>query len=161
MKEPTFTFVHIVSPHHPYVFDRDGNKLKTYDKRFDKPDSWYNREGYINQLIFINKKTKETVYNIISQSESPPIIIIQSDHGPGAVAGTDTVSKEMFEVRMGILNAYYLPEKGNKILYESITPVNSFRKIFNHYFGANYQILEDKSYFSNYKNYFEYIPKPQ
>ena len=50
--------------------------------------------------------------------------------------------------RFGILNAYYLPNGGNDLLYESISPVNSFRVIFNSYFGANYEILEDRSYYT-------------
>jgi hypothetical protein len=51
---------------------------------------------------------------------------------------------------MRIFNAYYLPEGGQDLLYESITPVNSFRLIFNHYFDANFGLLNDYSYFSNY-----------
>ncbi|MEX0616484.1 MAG: sulfatase-like hydrolase/transferase [Candidatus Woykebacteria bacterium] len=160
LNEPTFTFVHIVSPHPPYVFDQDGNKLKTYDKRFDKPDSWYNEEAYINQLIFVNKKVKEAVSTILSKSKIPPIIIIQSDHGPGSVAQIEQVSKERFELKTGILNAYYLPNGGDKIMYQSISPVNSFRKIFNYYFNQTYPLLPDESNFSEYKSYFVFIKSP-
>jgi hypothetical protein len=49
-------------------------------------------------------------------------------------------------MRMSILNAYYVNEETKKDLYETITPVNSFRIIFNHYFGTNYPLLEDLSY---------------
>ena len=48
---------------------------------------------------------------------------------------------------MKILNAYFLPGNGKQLLYESITPVNSFRIVFNHYFDADYELLEDKSYY--------------
>ena len=48
-------------------------------------------------------------------------------------------------------NAYYLPNKGSDMLYKSITPVNTFRVIFNHYFKTRYELLEDKNYFSNAK----------
>ena len=47
---------------------------------------------------------------------------------------------------MGILNAYYLPDVGQSVLYPSITPVNTFRVIFNLYFNTNYELLPDKSY---------------
>ena len=57
---------------------------------------------------------------------------------------------------MAILNAYYLPDGGERVLYEGITPVNSFRMIFDQYFGASYDKLEDASYFSDYKNPFKY-----
>jgi hypothetical protein len=39
-----------------------------------------------------------------------------------------------------------LPNADKDIFYPSITPVNSFRVIFNHYFNLNYELLPDKSY---------------
>jgi hypothetical protein len=47
---------------------------------------------------------------------------------------------------MEILNAYYLPDGGNNTLYSSITPVNSFRLIFDQYFGTKYGLLDDVSW---------------
>ena len=58
---------------------------------------------------------------------------------------------------MKIFNAYYLPVDGNKLLYKSITPVNSFRLIFSHYFGADYPLLEDESYFSTEEEPYTFI----
>ena len=75
-------------------------------------------------------------------------MILQSDHGPSSITGWDDPSRELLNERMNILNAYYLPGDGQKVLYPSITPVNSFRLIFNQYFGAKFQRHEDKSYFS-------------
>ena len=48
--------------------------------------------------------------------------------------------------KMRILNAYYLPGVDRSALYESITPVNTFRLIFNLYFGSDLDRLEDISY---------------
>jgi hypothetical protein len=48
--------------------------------------------------------------------------------------------------RYKILNAYYLPEDGSQNLYSAITPVNSFRLIFDTYFGSNYGLTHDTSY---------------
>lgn len=50
---------------------------------------------------------------------------------------------------MGIFNAYYLPNISEDLLYDSITPVNTFRFIFKHYFNANYDLLDDRIYFDN------------
>ena len=50
--------------------------------------------------------------------------------------------------RHAILNAYYLPGKGTDGLYPSITPVNSFRLIFNAYFEGKYEMLEDRLFFT-------------
>ena len=48
---------------------------------------------------------------------------------------------------MAILNAYYVDNEVENQLYPSISPVNSFRLISNHYFGTNFPLLEDISYY--------------
>ena len=50
--------------------------------------------------------------------------------------------------RMSILNAYYFPDLKDNPLYPEITPVNTFRVLFNEYFGANYPLLPDRNFFS-------------
>lgn len=160
LKSPTFTFAHIVSPHPPYLFDRDGNQRSVYFQRLGKLDSWREKNKYIDQLIFINKKTRQVVEDILMKSTIPPIIIIQGDHGTALNTDLGSVTKENLAERMDILNAYYLPMGGNKILYENITPVNSFRKVFNYYFGTDYEYLDDLSYYSVYGKDFEFLTKP-
>ena len=142
---PLFLFAHIMAPHKPYLFGPDGESLDTdtlevgglYEKRnFD----------YIKQLQFVNKKTLELIDKILENSNEPPIIIIQSDHGSEYPQDTTEFLK-MYE-KMHNFNSYYLPNGGESMLYDDITPVNSFRLIFNYYFNGNYKILEDKSYWS-------------
>jgi len=53
--------------------------------------------------------------------------------------------------RMGILNAYRFPGAGSKSLYPSITPVNSFRLVFDTYFGTSLGLRPDKALFSLYE----------
>lgn len=48
--------------------------------------------------------------------------------------------------KMGVLNAYYLPNVEKSLLYPSITPVNTFRLVFNLYFNTNFELLPDKSF---------------
>ncbi len=155
IEEPTFAFAHIVSPHPPYVFDRDGNTPKKSTFIEYVGNIWKSKDSYIDQLIFINKKIQILVDNILKNSKIEPIIIIQADHGTASSADGTTMqnpSKVLLQERMRIFNAYYLPAGGNQTLYDSITPVNSFRKIFNFYFNANYKILKDRNYFSDYAN---------
>jgi len=45
-----------------------------------------------------------------------------------------------------ILNAYYFPDQDYSDLYDSISPVNSFRVVLNRYLGAAYPILEDLTF---------------
>jgi hypothetical protein len=90
---------------------------------------------------FISTQIVTVVDTIIKQSEIPPVIIIMGDHGPFGNQVTPSM-------RLSILNAYYVNDDAKKDLHESITPVNSFRVIFNNYFGTNYPLLDDLSYYA-------------
>ena len=149
IKEPTFVFAHMLIPHFPYVFDRYGNFLS--EEMVAKRN---NKENYIDQLIFTNKKVEGLIDKLISNSEVPPIIILQADEGPYPHRyrrsrlnfNWEQASKANLRQKMGILNAYYLPHINQNVLYASITPVNSFRLIFNHYFNTHFELLPDKCY---------------
>lgn len=60
---------------------------------------------------------------------------------------------QTYKEAFSILNSYYLPGCDYSQLYDSITPVNTFRMVLNHYFGTDYEILEDRSYFSGQQHY--------
>lgn len=60
-----------------------------------------------------------------------------------------------YRERLSILNAYYLPGRENAY-YKAITPVNTFRVIFNQYFGTKLSILPDRSFFSIYSDWFNF-----
>lgn len=148
-KGPKFIFAHMLFPHYPYIFDE--NCQRVLDKR-DEPED----QKYLAQLQCANKKMKKTIEAILAQSKRPPIIIVQSDEGPfktdemrrdGEQIDWTAVSDEAVLRHMKILNAYFLPGFDTDKLYPSFTPVNTFRLIFNQYFGASLQLLPDKSYF--------------
>jgi len=108
------------------------------------------RDGYVKQLQFINQKIMAAIEKIISNSNEPPIIIIQGDHGPGSLLDwnvSEPITSALRE-RMPILNAKYLPAEIRKFLYPGMTPVNSFRIVFKRCFGKSLALLPDKSYFS-------------
>ena len=162
IKGPKFVLAHIVCPHPPFIFDKDGNTppkitLEVFGNEFAEKDA------YINQLIYINKKVVELVDELLSKSRLSPIIILQSDHGTYSSFGPHHYKDDatlgswyhpddyQLKERMRIFNAYYLPPAGSDLLYESISPVNSFRVIFNHYFDADFDLLKDKSFYSYFK----------
>jgi len=68
-----------------------------------------------------------------------------SDHGDGPFA-YDNVN----------LNAYFLPDGGLESLYPNITPINTFRVIFNTYFQYDLPLLEDISYYSPESSRFDF-----
>jgi len=147
--EPTFVFAHMLIPHSPYVFDRQGNFLT--EAQVNKRSR---RENYIDQLVFTNIKLKALVDKLISGSNVQPIIILQGDEGTfperyrreGESFNWKRATEEELKEKMGILNAYYLPNRDKSVLHSSITPANSFRLVFNLYFGANLELLPDESY---------------
>ena len=62
-----------------------------------------------------------------------------------------------FKERLAILNAVHLPGGDSTGLYDEMTPVNTFRLIFNRYFGTELELLEDESYFSLWDRPYEFI----
>ena len=159
MKEPTFVFAHFLIPHDPYVFDRNGNYLT--------PEKAHRRSrnvNYLDQLVFINSKLTVLVDELLARSEVPPIIILQSDEGPypESLAGNynfrwEQATEAQLRQKMRILNAYYLPEVDKNDLYPSITPVNSFRLIFNLYLDTDFELLPDRNYVNRSGHPYKYL----
>ena len=140
MPGPQFVFVHVLLPHPPFGFDAEGNEITPTEVGFE--------EGYINQVAYFNDEILKSIAVIKAESETPPIIIIQGDHGP-------PTGRPDWDLR--ILNAYYLPAHSGS-LYPSISPVNTFRLILNEYFGENYPLFPDKSYKLETDNNYDYTP---
>jgi hypothetical protein len=135
---PKFTYVHLFIPHAPFVFGPDGQIMTDpgyySGDRSGATTEAYQLKGYVNQVQYIDKRIAPILQMVISKSKNPPIIILMGDHG-----------LENLNRRTDLL-AYYLPDNGNAKLYPNISPVNSFRLIFDQYFGANYPLLPDLTY---------------
>ena len=134
---PKFVFAHFIAPHRPFVFGFNGEEVNL-PKHLD--DQQYIQASQA-QISYVSQRVVELVTHIIEQSKVPPIIILQGDHGQ---------SRSTPAHRMAILNAYYLPGDGEKSLYPGISPVNTFRVVFNGYFTGSFSLLQDISYFSEY-----------
>lgn len=135
---PKFVFAHILIPHPPFIFKANGD-VQTDPDFYSRKDFWpiddqHRNEGYIDEIQFLNSRIPDIMQNIIAKSAVPPIIILMSDHG------------SIFVDHNLNLNTYYLPDGGEQALYPSITPVNSFRIIFDAYFGTNFGLIKDVSY---------------
>jgi hypothetical protein len=142
VKSPKFVYVHFVAPHGPIVFGPNGESITVEENSVEAF-----RVGYRDEVTYLNKRILGIVREIINKSKIPPVIIIQGDHGNDIAVN---------EERMKILNAYYLPGVDYTKISSTITPVNTFRMIFNDYFGGNYPLLEDKSFYSTYNDRFNY-----
>lgn len=149
MKEPTFVFAHFICPHPNYVFHADGSFVPATEEWSGNP-----LKLYIDQVTAVNAMVTSLVERLIAESETPPIIILQSDEGPypgaawkwSAWENAADVTEAEVRQKMRILNAYYFPGVDRSSLYQSISPVNSFRLLFDLYFRAGLELLPDRSY---------------
>jgi len=152
---PKIVFAHIISPHPPFVFDAKGRSVEpNQGYSLNDGDDFQGtldeyRAGYAMQVQFVNQKMERVIDAILTKSSTPPVIIIQGDHGPGSHLNWSSPAQSCLWERTSILNAYFLPDGGESKLYPSISPVNSFRVVLNAYFGANLQLLPDRTYFTS------------
>ncbi|MBI2258853.1 MAG: sulfatase-like hydrolase/transferase [Flavobacteriia bacterium] len=135
-KQNQFNFIHIVAPHPPYVFDRNGRKITSINKSVN---NWEPKERYIDQLVYISKIMRSKIEKI-KREDKNAIILIQSDHGPYISSKN---KKEIFEARALIFNCIYGPESLKKKFKSTNTSVNTFIHIFNHLFKSNLPTQKD------------------
>jgi len=136
---PKFVLCHLLMPHSPYVIDSTGKRINfNYQKA--TIDSSIN--AYINQLAYTNK-----LIAIVSEAANkkftrPRIVIIEGDHGFRDLKISDSLGHENHFMN---LNSYYFSDRNYDLLYDSISPVNSFRVILNKYFRTDLPLLKDSS----------------
>lgn len=160
MPGPKFVFAHILSPHLPYIYGRNCEILTRAETEKMTDD-----ENFANQTACTSLKLEKMVDQIIKNSKTPPIILIQSDEGvpylryqlPSADEW-EAASADLMKEKFPIFSAYYLPGVSTSTLYSGITNVNSFRVILNQYFSAGLPLLLDKNYiFPSTRNVYQFI----
>ena len=152
---PHFVFAHVVAPHPPFVFPEGDGRRWTSPFSFSDGNHYRGTrdgyvEGYRRQLLAINERVRHVVEGIKRRSGDEAVIIIQSDHGPGAALDWEDATRTDLVERTGILSAFHLPGTGDDVLYDWISPVNTFRLVFDEYLGTSYGRLDDRAYFSTW-----------
>ncbi len=153
-RKPLFVFAHVTIPHPPFVLDAAGKAIES-DRPFILPDGPQFFEsggtaaeyvsGYTGQVTYVNKRMMQIIDQIIAGAPNA-VILVQGDHGSRLKLTPNLETTDLREA-FGILNAYRLPGRdAQSLLHESISPVNSFRVVFNAYFAAGRPLLEDRSY---------------
>jgi hypothetical protein len=151
-EERVFVWSHITLPHFPLIFGPNGEpitpgtSLLTMNHPEYTDDSWDVKQQFVQQIQFTNKKSIEFIDKIL-ENEKRSVIIIQSDHGSAfGINLQDPTDDDVFQ-RLSNFNAIYFPdEKHREMLTYDRTNVNTFRIVFNTYFGSDYEMLEDKTY---------------
>ena len=121
-------YAHINAPHGPYAYRADGS--------FNfPPDSEDETVLYTEAVQYLNTRVLDLIDTLQSESDVPPIIILQGDHSIHVL--TTGIDKHK------ILSAYYLPGELNTLPYATITPVNNFRLVIRNYFDPSMELLPD------------------
>lgn len=135
--QPKFVYGHLMMPHYPYYFDRDG-KEQPFEKLLEGNQT--SKEAYIEYLQYSNKKLLELVGHILRSSASPPIIVLAGDHGFRHF--TEPVGSKYYFLN---LVSVHLPLKNYTGFSDSLTGVNLFRAILNAEYGQQLPILKDST----------------
>ena len=133
---PVFVLGQFRLPHAPFIYDSEGNLIKT-EKHFT------DKEAYLEQLIYSSKKILELVDKILENTTRDPVIIVMSDHGYRTEIDWENPSNEHYVAGFNNLAAYHMPNQMDN-LPETISSVNIFRIIFNSYLDTDFEMLEDR-----------------
>jgi hypothetical protein len=169
LAEPKATFVHVLAPHPPFVFDADGNPVQPNGRTFTLLDGKKLVEvigkakyqsAYVAQLKAINTKVLSTISTIDAKPHRDTITVIIGDHGPrmnldwGSAKGTD-----MDEVK-GTLMAVRIPARYKNSIgdIDKCSPLTLLHRIATKVYGAQIPPVDDFSYYSSLNEPFDFIP---
>ncbi|MCI0882516.1 MAG: hypothetical protein J4O05_10445 [Chloroflexi bacterium] len=155
--QDVLVFSYNYPPHPPYLFSATG---PTSGPRLIQPDfktrreEWQHKDEYVGQLEFVNSQILQAVEQIMAASPAPPLIIIQSDHGPASNWTEGKIvadpNEALFYERTSILSAVLLPSSCERsALEESNSSVNTFNLILNSCFGTQMPVHPDDVFWGN------------
>lgn len=161
--EPTFTLAHLATPHYPYVFDSDGTYVS-----FATEAARGMSESYVRETHYLNLQLETLIDSLLKESDTPPIIIIHSDHGSGMggnllnadresgmgekLVSFYSLNKEQqnfyIKERMKNFITLHLPGVSKESIPEDLSSVNIGRVVLNAYFGTQLKLLPNKNIFN-------------
>jgi hypothetical protein len=149
MPGPVFAFAHVLSPHKPFTFTADCRPLARV------PVSSKTGNLYVEQVKCLDRMVLHLVTGLLRDSEVPPVILLQGDHGlpsPAfdSAATADAIPPEAAYERLGAFGAYYLPDNGAAAFGDSVTIVNVLGDVLRYYAAADLPREPDDMYLSSY-----------
>jgi hypothetical protein len=135
-KTPAFTYLHLMMPHGPFVYDSLGHRTNimahlpslsrdTLDKMF------------LSYQAYTNRRMQSLIASLQKETSGKAVIIVMSDHGY-----QPAYEKEK-KLAYYNLNAIYLPTRQYEAWYDGISNVNQFRVLFNTLFQQKLPLLKD------------------
>jgi hypothetical protein len=147
---PVFVFAHVMTPHLPFVFDRECHPL-TRKAAGTVPRGKSHR--YVEQVECLNRMVLGLVTTLLHESDVPPVILLQSDHGTKTLRFEKAPTAEAIPVaaareRLRAFGAYYLPGHRAEAFGDSVTLVNVLGDVLRSYLGAKLPREPDDMYLS-------------
>ena len=147
---PRFVLGHMLSPHMPAVFHRDGSFRRPAlsdnifaDVRRETnvtTEDWV--AEYVEQLTYLNGRLLQMV-DTVAAANPESVIILMSDHGSGVDWYWTEATRT--DERLSTLFAARTPGKP-KVFTGSQTPVNIFPLLLNSYFDEEWAVHPDRTY---------------
>lgn len=135
-KTPSFTYLHIMMPHFPFLLDSMGRPSGFLQKQGILPkDSIDNM--FLQYEVYANKIITPFISRLKQETGGKAVILLMSDHGYQEATG-DNKTLPFYN-----LNAIYLPQKNYQGWYNGISNVNQFRVLFNTLFHEQIPLLPD------------------
>ena len=165
-QQPLFEIAYVLCPHPPFVFGPDGERTEALRVILSDGSHYYDdggtREeylrGYPGQLAYLNRLLEETIERLDASHTRPTVIIIQSDHGPGAFFDQEDPRKSDLHERLSSFLAVRLPGPDASGIAPDISAVNTFRVVLNAVFDAGLAPLPDHQYYAPYARPYELVP---
>jgi hypothetical protein len=132
---PKFVLTHLMIPHYPYYFDKDGHEFP-----FEQvtEGNQYNKKNYIEYLQYGNKRILAIIDHILKHAATPPVIVLMGDHGFRHF--TTAIDPKYYFYNM---MAVHLPGRQYAAFDDSLTNVNLFRTVLNTTFNQHLPYLKD------------------
>jgi len=169
LSEPKATFVHVLAPHPPFVFDADGGPVQPNGRTFTLLDGKRLVEqigrakyqsAYVAQLKAINTKVLSAIDTIDAKPRRETITVIVGDHGPRMNLDWDSANgTDMDEVK-GTLMAVRIPEKYKQAVgdIDTCSPLTLLHRIATKVYNAPLDSVRDFSYYSSLPKPFDFVP---
>ncbi|RYY64934.1 MAG: hypothetical protein EOO12_08335, partial [Chitinophagaceae bacterium] len=137
-RAPRFTYGHLLTTHHPFLYDSLGRPRSYRAIAADK-----SMTAYHNAVRVANRDFLQLVREIRTKGRRRSVIFLISDHG-------NRMDELPHDDAFRNLVAVYYPD-GQPTLPINVSPVNLFRDLFNRYFRQQYPSLPDRSVSVRYK----------
>ncbi|HET6746047.1 MAG TPA: hypothetical protein VFH90_09410 [Candidatus Limnocylindria bacterium] len=157
---PRFVMAHVFAPRSPLVFGPSGEAadLEVLRRTEDTAAAaGLSQEEFgqrlIGQVTHVNRKTIDLIDAIRSNSPTPPVIIVMSDHGSRSQAlDPSAATPDQVRERFGTLFAAFTPDQ-SEVFPDDVTPAQVMGLLLNAYFDVPYREPGDGIYASEADHY--------